>query len=82
MESELIPLVDVSLGRAFELLNIGEGSALVALESQIRALDTRLRWIEVRADEAAVRAELEVLSGTPILPELSGPMEEQSEESL
>lgn len=68
LEEVLVPLVDQNRERALRLLELGEGGALVALESQKRALETQLEWIDVQAQEAAVHAELEVLSGAPVLP--------------
>ena len=60
---EMVPLVDRQLADARDLLDLGEISGLVLLESLVRAHDTRLHLIDVRVDEAKAQAELLHLPG-------------------
>ncbi|MEQ8770474.1 MAG: TolC family protein [Phycisphaerales bacterium] len=64
--AELVPLVDHQLADARRLLELGEGGGLVLLESMVRAHETKMHLIDVRLDEARVRAELAFLSGPQI----------------
>lgn len=60
---EMAPLVDTQVTRARKLLDLGEGSGMVLLNSLVRAHETKLHLIEVRLDEARAHAELKYLSG-------------------
>jgi len=59
---ELAPLVDRQVADARRLLELGEGGALVLLESLVRAHQARLHLIDVRLDEARAHAELRYLT--------------------
>ncbi len=52
LETTLAPLVDQQLRDARRLLELGEGSSLVLLESLVRAHEAKRKLIEVRRDEA------------------------------
>lgn len=59
---ELAPLVDRQVADARRLLELGEGGALVLLESLVRAHRARLQLIDVRLDEARANAEVRYLA--------------------
>ena len=61
--SQLVPLVDRQLADALELLQLGEGSSLVLLESLTRAHGTKLDLIETTEREALAWASLARLTG-------------------
>jgi outer membrane protein TolC len=65
MRGSLVPLVTRQLEDALQLMELGEGSSLVLLESLTRAYQARLELIETRATEALARAEVERLVGPP-----------------
>jgi outer membrane protein TolC len=65
IETVLVPLVDRQIDDARQLLQIGEGSGLVMLESLVRAHETKLTLIEVRRDESRARTDLIRLIGPP-----------------
>lgn len=65
LESSLVPLVTRQLEDVLQLMQLGESSSLVLLESLTRAHQTQLELIETRAAEARARAELERLIGPP-----------------
>jgi len=60
---ELMPLIDRQLVDALELLRLGEGSALVLLESLTRAHEAKLELVDVGEREALARLELTRLTG-------------------
>lgn len=64
----LVPLVDQQVTDAGRLMQMGEGTSLVLLESLMRAQATKLDLIEVRAAEARAQAELDFLVGPPSEP--------------
>jgi outer membrane protein TolC len=63
LEQVLVPLVERQLADVLHLMNLGEGTSLVLLESLTRAHQTRLDLIDTRLAEALARAELEHLTG-------------------
>lgn len=63
LEQVLVPLVDRQLEDATRLMQLGEGTSLVLLESLTRAHQTKLDLIETRAAQAVSRSELEFLTG-------------------
>lgn len=63
IEEVLVPLVDRQLEDAMRLMALGEGTALVLLESFRCAHETKLELIETHSAEAHARAELETLTG-------------------
>jgi outer membrane protein TolC len=65
LEGVLVPLVDRQVADALRLVQLGEGTSLVLIESLARAQQTKLALIESRAAEALARAELEYLTGPP-----------------
>ncbi len=68
IEAVLVPLVDRQLEDALQLIQLGEGTSLVLLESLTRAHQTKRELIETRLAEALARASLEYLTG-PFIPE-------------
>ncbi len=65
VERLLVPLVDRQVEDALQLVQLGEGTSLVLLESLTRAHEVKLDLIETRAAEALARAELAHLTGPP-----------------
>jgi len=63
LTDELAPLVDRQLNDARRLLELGEASGLVLLESLVRAHDTKLQLIDVQLNEALAHVELRYLLG-------------------
>ena len=63
LEEGLVPLVDRQVTDAGRLMQLGEGTSLVLLESLMRAQATKLSLIEVHAAEARAEAELDFLVG-------------------
>jgi outer membrane protein TolC len=68
LEHVVIPLVDQQVLDARQLLELGEGGALVLLESITRAHDTKLQLLDLRLREATTEAELTWLIGPEITP--------------
>ncbi|MEM7309948.1 MAG: TolC family protein [Planctomycetota bacterium] len=64
-ERALQPLLDVQTTQAAELLRLGEASALVLLESLVRAHEIQQERIDARLAQTLVWAELEHLGGPP-----------------
>ncbi len=67
IEMDVIPLVDAQLKDARQLLQLGEGGALVLLESLTRAQDTKLELIDLRLRQVVTASEFDMLVG-PKLP--------------
>jgi len=76
---EMAPLVDTQVMRARRLLDLGEGSGLVLLESLVRAHETKLHLIDVRLEEARAYAEIQYLVGPD---ELREPENKTNQNSL
>lgn len=71
MEQTLVPLVDRQVRDAYRLLELGEGSSLVLLESLVRAYEVKLQLVDLHLEEARVKNEIQFLLG-PEFP-LDGP---------
>lgn len=67
LEEVLVPLIDRQLEDAMRLMSLGEGTSLVLLESITRGYQAKLELIETRSTESLARAELEFLTGPPIV---------------
>jgi outer membrane protein TolC len=65
MEHTLVPLLDRQVRDATRLVQLGEGSALVLVESLTRAHQTQLDWINMRAHLAETEHERAFLIGPP-----------------
>jgi cobalt-zinc-cadmium efflux system outer membrane protein len=63
MEQSLVPLLDRQVRDATRLVQLGEGSALVLVESLTRAHQIQLDWISMRAHLALVEHERAFLIG-------------------
>ena len=63
MEQTLVPLLDRQVRDATRLVQLGEGSALVLVESLTRAHQIQLDWISMRAQLALVAHERAFLIG-------------------
>ena len=63
LEEDLAPRADRQLAAALNLVELGESSSLVLLDSITRAHELRVRLIEVHASLARARAELQHLAG-------------------
>ncbi len=63
MESEVVPLVDRQLADAEDLLQLGEGSSLVLLESLTRVGQTQMSLIDARLGESLAMTRLAELTG-------------------
>jgi len=63
MEQTLVPLLDRQVRDAMRLVQLGEGSALVLVESLTRAHQIQLDWISMRAHLALVEHERAFLIG-------------------
>ncbi len=63
IEQIVIPLVDRQLADTRQLLQLGEGAALVLLESLTRAHETKLQLVDLRVSEALAMADIAQLTG-------------------
>ncbi|MBJ75933.1 MAG: hypothetical protein CMJ98_02845 [Planctomycetes bacterium] len=63
MEQTLVPLVDQQVRNATRLVQLGESSALVLVESLARAHQVQLDWISMRANLASAEHERAFLIG-------------------
>jgi len=68
IEARVVPLVDRQLAEARSLLELGEGSSLVLLESISRAHQTKLDLIGARLDESITKNEIRHLLGLDRFP--------------
>ena len=59
----LVPLVDQQVDDAWKLVELGEGSSLVLLESLVRAHEVKLDLILIQRDLAQVQTERRLLGG-------------------
>lgn len=80
IETVLAPMVDRQLSDAQKLLQIGEGGALVLLESLSRAAQTRMALIDARLAESLATVDLEEIIGPPSVPGRDPACEEQQPE--
>lgn len=75
LETAVLPLMEQQLADSWRLLELGEGSMLLVIESLGRLLQTRFDLIQLRADEAQALAEMRFLRGPtapPAPPEPEG----------
>lgn len=73
IETEIAPLVDRQLADAQNLLQLGEGGALVLLESLTRVGQTQMSLIDARLGESLTIARLGELIGPPAAQQLDDP---------
>ncbi len=78
-EQQVLPLAERQLEDALALLQIGEGSSLLLLQSLTRSLGAELDWVTACADLSANDAELRYWTGPPSPPEMNELQERNDE---
>lgn len=63
METTIVPMVDQQLTDAYQLLELGEGSSLVMLESFVRAYEVKLKLIDTQLDDSLTQNAIHFLMG-------------------
>lgn len=65
IETNLVPLVDQQVREALQMLELGESTTVLLLESLRKSREIKLALIDARVGEALARSELEHLAGPP-----------------
>ena len=63
IESTIVPMVDQQLTDTYQLLELGEGSSLVMLESFVRAYEVKLKLIDTQLDDSMTQNAIHFLMG-------------------
>jgi len=63
METTIVPMVDQQLTDAYQLLELGEGSSLVMLESFVRAYEVKLKLIDTQLEDSQTQNAIHFLMG-------------------
>jgi outer membrane protein TolC len=63
MSDSVVPMVDQQVEDASKLVELGEGGALVLLESLVRAHEAKLKLIDIRAADSQTNNEIQFLLG-------------------
>ncbi|MEM1222405.1 MAG: TolC family protein [Verrucomicrobiota bacterium] len=63
IHKQLVPMVDHQLSRAQRLIELGEGSATVLMDSVLRAHEAKLRLIRLQVEESQINNEIRYIQG-------------------